>query len=272
MQPQAAARTDLRVSELGERGYERLLPYFVVWIKCLIIPLLMPNDDSDFEFPQELDRLAKVYAHMTDGELHKVAADFPCLSDPAQKAITAELTRRRIDIPGNKIANAPDEIAPPQAVKSIPEIETPSPSDMSEVEFQKLVTLRKFRDLPEALLAKGSLESSGIECYLGDDNMVRLDWFISNLIGGVKLRVRAQDIEAANVVLNQPIPEEFDVEGVGAYHQPHCPKCYSLDVAFDELNKPVAFTTLMLRVPVPLHNKGWKCHACGNTWEDSLNA
>lgn len=232
----------------------------------------MPNDDSDFEFPQELDRLAKVYAHMTDGELHKVAADFPCLSDPAQKAITAELTRRRIDIPGNKIANAPDEIASPQAVKSIPEIETPSPSDMSEVEFQKLVTLRKFRDLPEALLAKGSLESSGIECYLGDDNMVRLDWFISNLIGGVKLRVKAQDIEAANVVLNQPIPEEFDVEGVGAYHQPHCPKCYSLDVAFDELNKPVAFTTLMLRVPVPLHNKGWKCHACGNTWEDSLNA
>ena len=37
---------------------------FVVCIKCLIIPLLMPNDDSDSEFPQELDRLAKVYAHM----------------------------------------------------------------------------------------------------------------------------------------------------------------------------------------------------------------
>ena len=55
-------------------------PVLLFAIKCLIIPLLMPNDDSDFEFPQELDRLAKVYAHMTDGELHKVAADFPALA------------------------------------------------------------------------------------------------------------------------------------------------------------------------------------------------
>src|SRR6185369_2173710 len=70
----------------------------------------MPKADSDFEFPQELDRLAKVYAHMTDGELQKVAADFPCLSDPAQKAVTAELTRRGMDIPGNKIGNAPKKL------------------------------------------------------------------------------------------------------------------------------------------------------------------
>ena len=271
MQLQVAARTDFCAHEL-ESGPRKPALLFVVCIKCLSIPLLMPKADSDFEFPQELDRLAKVYAHMTDGELQKVAADFPCLSDPAQKAVTAELTRRGMDIPGNKIGNAPEEIVPPQAAERTPEIETPSPADISEAEFQNLVTLRKFRDLPEALLAKGSLESSGIECYLGDDNMVRLDWFISNLIGGVKLRVRAQDIEAANEVLNQPIPEEFEVEGVGEYHQPHCPECRSLDVAFNELNKPVAFTTLILRVPVPLHSKGWKCHACGNTWDDSLNA
>ena len=54
------------------------------------------------------------------------------------------------------------------------------------------VTLRQFRDLPEALLAKGSLESAGIQVYLVDDNMIRMDWFISNLLGGIKLNVRAR--------------------------------------------------------------------------------
>ena len=59
-----------------------------------------------------------------------------------------------------------------------------------QLEMRELVTIRQFRDLPEALLAKGSLESAGIACFLADENMVRLDWFISNFVGGVKLMRR----------------------------------------------------------------------------------
>ena len=55
-----------------------------------------------------------------------------------------------------------------------------------------------FQNLPEALLAKGSLDSSGIECFLTDDNMVRMDWFMSNLLGGAKLLVNREDAEAAH--------------------------------------------------------------------------
>lgn len=137
-----------------------------------------------------------------------------------------------------------------------------------ELEFQKLVTVRKFRDLPEALLAKGSLDSAGIESFLGDDNIVRLDWFISNLIGGIKLRVRPEDLAAAEEILNQPIPEELDVEGVGEYTQPRCPQCQSLDVSFEQLNKLVAYGTAYLNVPIPLHDKGWKCLTCGHQWDE----
>ena len=56
-----------------------------------------------------------------------------------------------------------------------------------ELDVRNLVSIRQFRDLPEALLAKGCLESAGIECFFRDDNLVRLDWFISNFIGGIKL-------------------------------------------------------------------------------------
>ena len=39
-----------------------------------------------------------------------------------------------------------------------------------------LVTIERFRDLPEALLAKGKLESAGIRCFLADSELVRTDW------------------------------------------------------------------------------------------------
>ena len=72
----------------------------------------------------------------------------------------------------------------------------PKPDD--ELNVRELVTIRNFRDLHEALLAKGSLESSGIESFLADENMVHMDWLISNLLGGVKLKVDAANAEAAS--------------------------------------------------------------------------
>jgi hypothetical protein len=84
----------------------------------------------------------------------------------------------------------------------------PDPED--KLNFRELVTIRKFRDLPEALLAQGRLESSGIEAFLFDDNMVRMDWLISNLLGGVKLKVEDVNVEFAEEILNQEIPDDFD--------------------------------------------------------------
>ena len=84
----------------------------------------------------------------------------------------------------------------------------PDPDD--ELDFRELVTIRKFRDLPEALLAQGRLESSGIEAFLFDDNMVRMDWLISNLLGGVKLKVEVANVEIAEEILNQEISDDFD--------------------------------------------------------------
>ena len=133
----------------------------------------------------------------------------------------------------------------------------------------RLVTVRRFRDLPEALLAQAGLNSAGIECRLIDDNMVRLDWFMSNFVGGIKLQVKPEDIEAANAILNQPIPEDFEVDGIGEYSQPRCPKCQSLDTAFEELNKPIAYGSAFLNLPLPIHHQGWRCHTCGCEWKEA---
>jgi hypothetical protein len=85
----------------------------------------------------------------------------------------------------------------------------PNPED--ELNFRELVTIRMYRDLPEALLAQGRLESSGIESFLADDNMVRMDWLISNLLGGVKLKVEESNVEFAEEILNQEVLDDFDL-------------------------------------------------------------
>jgi Putative prokaryotic signal transducing protein len=133
-------------------------------------------------------------------------------------------------------------------------------------ETGNLIVIRRFRDLPEALLAKGSLESSGIKSFLLDDNTVRMDWLWSNLLGGVKVLVDTNDAETAKEILSQPTSEELELESAEVYRQPHCPNCQSLDVNFQELYKPIAFGSLFVNFPLPVHRRGWTCHSCRHDW------
>jgi hypothetical protein len=197
---------------------------------------------------QERQRLTKLYAGLSDGELQEFADDAASLTEMAREALKAELDRRGLDI----------KLGGPRAVDS--------------VEQRKLVTIRKFRDLPDALLAKGRLDSVGIESFITDDNMVRMDWFISNLLGGIKLRVNPEDAEVATELLDQPIPETFDVEGVGEYQQPRCPECKSMDIIFEHLNKPILYTSAYFLAPLPVRRNLWKCESCGHTWQGSSDS
>ncbi|HET9407393.1 MAG TPA: DUF2007 domain-containing protein [Candidatus Sulfotelmatobacter sp.] len=193
----------------------------------------------------EQRRFRETYASMTDGELLRLAQHPESLTEAAWEALEDELDRRDL------------------------EFEDDSPQPRAELAFRGLITIRQFRDLPEALLAKGSLESAGIECFLADENLVRLDWFISNFVGGIKLRVRPHDVENAEKILSEPILEGLYVHGVGLYEQPRCPKCQSLDVNFQELDRPIAYMSAFLRVPVPVQRSGWHCHACDAEWEET---
>jgi hypothetical protein len=123
--------------------------------------------------------------------------------------------------------------------------------------------------MPDAFLFSSILDSAGIECYLADENTIRMDWFWSNLLGGIKLCVRKMDAETASSLLEQDVPEKFDVDGVGEYQQPRCPMCQSLEISFQGLNKAVDYTRALIGGPRPLHRSLWKCDACGHQWPES---
>jgi len=197
---------------------------------------------------QERQRLAKLYGEMSDAELQQLANDAARLTEVARRTLAEAIESKGLQI---------------RLADYIP---------YDEVEHRELVTIRDFRDLPEALLAKGSLDAAGIECYLADDNMVRMDWFISNLLGGIKLLVRKEDAEEALAALSEPVPEAFEVDGVGSYEQPRCPRCESFDITHQAgVDKRFALPALWALggIPIPVPRNQWKCQACGAEWQET---
>ncbi|HEV3149726.1 MAG TPA: DUF2007 domain-containing protein [Acidobacteriaceae bacterium] len=138
------------------------------------------------DLPRESE-LLETYRSASDGELLDLALTYDSLTEVAQNALRAEFARRGLEPP------------------VIPD---PAP----EAEMLPVVTVQQYRDLTEAQLAMGVLESAGIPCYLRDENTVRTQWFWSNLIGGIRLQVREEDLAAAEALLNQPIPGQIPVD------------------------------------------------------------
>jgi Putative prokaryotic signal transducing protein len=147
---------------------------------------------------QERQRLAKLYEALSDQELQEVGNNRMALTDWAFEAVRAEMLKRGLDWSGKDM---------------------PLPSEMTAVEAaedpgNRPVVLRRYRDMPAALVEKSVLEDAGIECFLQDDNVVRMDWLWSNAMGGIKLVVRQNDAEDAEKLLSQtPAVEPEDGGG-----------------------------------------------------------
>jgi hypothetical protein len=146
----------------------------------------------------EHNRLAQFYASLTDGELQQLAREGTSLTEEARAALASEMSRRgmQADAPGDGTADQ----ATDGAIEGAADAEDSAEAN-GRAEMRDLLTIRQFRDLPEALLAKSVLDSAGIECFLGDDNLIRMDWLWSNLLGGIKLRVRQEDAIVASRLL-----------------------------------------------------------------------
>lgn len=126
----------------------------------------------------ERQRLRAFYASLSDGELEKLVADEESLTDEARQVLKYELALRMLNhtdlreaLPhattGSPVKSG---VSPQRHLFQQPECEEDDDMDEDADDFagpvlpdsiSALVTIRQFRDLPEALLAKGGFELGG---------------------------------------------------------------------------------------------------------------
>lgn len=198
--------------------------------------------------PNERRQFANTYSAMTEGELQQLAADAGDLTAPAREALRQEIARRGLAIPLEEGGTKREQDRP------------------------RPVTLRVFGNLQEALLAKSILDSAGVRCFLADENMARLDSFMSTVVGGIKLWVDAEEAESARALLEAEIPGDFAVEKASEPAKPRCPMCESAGVSFEALNKSATYGGFVAKLLFPWKRRRWKCDSCGNEWQERDSA
>jgi hypothetical protein len=82
----------------------------------------------------------------------------------------------------------------------------------------EIVTIARFRDVVQAQLARGRLESAGIPCFLADENIHRITGQFSFVFGGIRLLVRQEDSEEALEIIGEDSAES-------EREAPQCPQC-----------------------------------------------
>lgn len=192
----------------------------------------------------EPENLPASYAAMGELELMGLARSYDELSDAAQGALRTEFARRGL--------------------------EPPLIEEDGVLEQRDLVTIRRYRDLSEAIVARSLLESAEIPVFLRDENLVRLDWQVSNFIGGIRLQVDAENEKAAVELLNQPVPATMELSDGEEFVQPVCPRCGSAEITFEGAGRGAAVVALYaLSLPLPAGPETWSCSACGARWRDA---
>jgi len=150
-----------------------------------------------------------------------------------------------------------------------------------------LVTIGTYWYLSDADTAKNALDAAGIEAYVDDANIVRMNWFNANAVRGVKLRVRNVDALRAGEVLNS---ECQSIEEIGEAHEeivePEvCATCGSPEIRQTPRSlifagmaaalvaitvavgmTEVAFFGVFAIGVMALIAGRWRCSECGESW------
>jgi DNA-directed RNA polymerase subunit RPC12/RpoP len=132
--------------------------------------------------------------------------------------------------------------------------------------FIKVAT---FQYSSEALIIKGRLESEGIEVFMTDNFTIDTDPLVSNAIGGVKLFVKKEQLEDAQMILSDI--SRFSLDDAG--RDITCPECGSRQVELGSTIRDgksfMSFlfgTILFGTLPFYIKYK-YRCNKCSHEFE-----
>jgi hypothetical protein len=144
-----------------------------------------------------------------------------------------------------------------------------------------LITLKAFMFTADAYPLMSKLESEGIECYLEGENTVAVDPFLSNAIGGVRVKIMDRDSKRAFEIMKaseQTFKEKMIVENkkYEAFSKgyvevdTYCPECESIHIyrkKFPTWKTVLAILFFWIYLPLAFLTKTHYCADCGHVWK-----
>lgn len=165
-----------------------------------------------------------------------------------------------------------------------------------------LSTVRRYDTVGEAEAARSALDAARIAARVDDENLVSVQWLYAQAVGGVKIRVKAEDREEAEQLLSEAAVE---VSSDDAMVQPdvakeeddtlRCPACGGTDIqSIPRLTLFAMLSVLICGIGVAVSQPALafagvvavglavlfvdrdRCRTCGERWtsrnEDALDA
>jgi predicted RNA-binding Zn-ribbon protein involved in translation (DUF1610 family) len=130
-----------------------------------------------------------------------------------------------------------------------------------------VVVVERFRDVADAELANSALEAAGIQSFLADANVVGVVWTYSNAVGGIRLMVADEDLEAARSILQTDQSGELELSEAERAVSDRCPTCGSLDIVVEKGSRKTAALMLWTILPLWIWRTRARCRNCGNVWK-----
>jgi hypothetical protein len=122
-----------------------------------------------------------------------------------------------------------------------------------------LVVARTYSWIGDAVVACSVLRGAGVPARLRDQHTVRIDWTLSNAIGGVKVVVPTAQLDEARLLLDH-FPVAIPPELIGD----PCPCCGSLETLLTHRGRRPTFVTwLIFGLPLWRDRSSWTCAGCG---------
>jgi len=130
----------------------------------------------------------------------------------------------------------------------------------------ELVTIARYSMPYEAHLAKARLEAEGIPVFIADEHLLSINWLYTPAVGGIKVQVPEDWVEAARDILTTDHQDE--IADIDEEPSITCPRCGGHNATM-VLGDPVILilTLVLLGAPSFFLREKMKCHTCGHLFK-----
>jgi hypothetical protein len=147
----------------------------------------------------------------------------------------------------------------------------PGPSPSAEAflpVWQELVQVASFLEVHRALAAQSCLRAAGIHAVVPDQHYAGVRWDHAFALGGIRVCVPNDQVEAARKILAGIDPAEVDRVAEASRHADKvCPGCGSVSVHEIVRGRvPTLLAVLLLGIPRLFERRSFICESCGSDY------